>query len=773
MAQTYNRWWDNVGDDPVDRQTSTALVRAGTVFAQPRSGMPNTVPPAAIVLPVSVPPSPAQLVPPVRAQSKESGIAPFETLFHELDLEAIPYYNFWEQDEEHSGHPSGRDFDELPRFIKLAWEPAPDLPDPDVIFKRGLLNSSPDARTEFFPLSPFGFGGRAVVASTANGVKFTPANLQPAHFRENAAKCANGYLCSGIFQSVISARTSSITSPRRQSTSLLNEDQYLADDEVWWGISYPEANASLWRQRSSVYGLQSSPAVRSNDSLFAGQYGLASPLSDGITMLAAAPDSPAISYAGRTAAASRSYPQNRLQELAGPYLTMEADQEQEHSVRVWLVHTNVAGAMDPQRVAAITKIEHAESIIAVAQAAADMAAYAKAGFQHYAKDVSIPSDPAPNTIKPLEYVGYMIEKWELVSGSYQLIDTIYIPGREYDAYIDGRVKYGTAYRYRIRSIIRWSRPHGVGVMGKDPTVRDGPGVNFQTLTPNDVSYFHSEWGAQWAHAQVIDRVPPNPPDELTVRPVSADGYIEVTFKLPGNEQRDINSMTLYRKVVDEAGVERTGWMQVHEFLEDLSDPARQGTRDVLIASFQHEQDDITGTKFVARERERTETFVEYGPVNARFEDHDIVPWGGGETFKYVYAAVCRTRHGETSVLSDQLAARLNPDWKRTGEFPTEFVSCAGVHMDFDTGPFSTYPERRARHELVIRPDLKLGVHALLGVTSQERRSRSLLQPGSYVLRVESLDNGQRVDVPVEVGVQNVSSQTVQQAAPAGVVRASG
>src|SRR3990167_122908 len=90
--------------------------------AKPTTGTPQ--------IPQHVFPShPTSTRPGPQVLSRPSAAAPYETLFHEFDFEAIPFYNFWTDDEEdHAEQRGERKLDEIPRFIKLVWRQAPDLP---------------------------------------------------------------------------------------------------------------------------------------------------------------------------------------------------------------------------------------------------------------------------------------------------------------------------------------------------------------------------------------------------------------------------------------------------------------------------------------------------------------------------------------------------------------------------------------------------------------------------------------------------------------------
>lgn len=747
---------------------SSQPVPAPSPPTQPFSLLNGTTPELLVPAPSGVnigpvEPFPASSSSPAKVISKESGPAPFETLYHEFNLQALPVYNFWEQGEEESEHDHGNQkLEDMPRYIKLSWIAAPDIPDPNEFEKRQLQGASPDVRTTFTQLSPFGFGSHRVVGTPNNGVLWTPPHLQPENFPQNARAIANGYVFTGILESVVEVKTGSVAAPPMPTSHLLDEDQYLAHPEITWGIPFSEFNHCMWRWRSRTYGAQqrlmntrlSDAADASRRNLVNGQYAVAPQLQGVVDLAAVNSASPAISFWGFSAQTDKAQ-QGRVFELSDQLGSTYVDDKSAEfqRVKVKMLHTNLEGLMSQDRLDNMSAPQHAEAVAAIAPFAGNMAVYSSTGLQSRARDLSIPSFNAPDTIKPLEYIGYVIEKYEQVDGSFQLVDTLYIPGRDYTFYFDTRVKYGVAYRYRIRSIIRWSRKHGVGIYGQEPTTIDAPGAGLNSLTPNDVSYFGSEWGTEWASALLIDTSPPPPPHQLQVRPMSADGQIEITFCLPYNPQQDICKMTLWRKLQDQDGFDLTDWVQIQEQDAQL----RQGTRHLYVTELQHEQDDITGTKFNATQADKVETFVEFAPLNSRFVDTDVGYFGQDNNYRYVYAAMCHTRHGEKSVLSDQLAARLNPDWKKDGEFPLDFVSCAGVNIDYDVGVFSTYPERRLRSEVIFAPTITptQNVPGIITLSGQIRLAQSPVQGASYVARIESLDTGQRFDIPVSLQIRNL------------------
>jgi len=770
------------------------------------------------------PPLPVLNPPPILEKSKiklsqKSGLAPFETLFNDYQLQAEPVYNFWEQNEDTNvGAPQGnRDLVDIPRYIQLWWNQATDIKDPDKYRKDRLKGQDPNARYVTTKLSPFGFGSREIVSSAQNGMVITPKHMKPENFPSNANNLANGYVFSGIIEATSEVQPQQV-SKQKFEPLILDEDEYLSD-LTNAGISVSDVESALWYWKSSVFGLSivmANGAVLSNEAklrkegLFDGQFAMASPSNaNGAGIIGANPSSPNLNARGRTSSRNLSevdaqekfidtvpvtsnrnkantaqparpsttqvrqpIPARPTSPTAQPGRptspavspTRPAGQPQPAQVvKVKLLHTNLGNLYSNAHINSMTEPHHAENAIALVPFVGNLVAYAAAGVQHYRRDVVIPGTPvAKDIVKPLEYIGYVIEKFEQINDSFQKVDTIYIPGREYDSYNDCEIKYGSFYRYRIRGVLRWSRPKEVGILGV-PSTFIPANLNID-ITPYEVSYFGSEWGNEWAYSKTIDCQNPAPPDEFVVRPISNNldhlgsprPIIEITFKLPYNPQRDINKMTLWRKLIDENNVEVDDWKQIQE----QSGVDRQGDLLSISVDFEHEQDDMTGMKILAREKEQTAVFVEYAPFNARFVDENIA-YG----FKYVYAALCHTKHGETSKLSDQLAARVNKDWNRDGEFPVEFVSCAGVDKDYDTGPFRTYPEIRTRTEVITNTkydhEKDKWIPAVVGFTGQTRIAQKMLSGNNYMVRVESLDTGEHIDIPVTIVMDNQPEQFLE------------
>lgn len=715
MANILTR--ESWGENPVTRKT-TAHVGSGTIIV---SHIPEVTPPKWMPVGTPVTSSVSVITGPVVQPiqySQDSGFAPFETIYCDFELEAQPTYNFWVEDEKtNDSVPLGdRKLDDVPRYIRLVWNPAPDIKDP----------------AEFGKIALGGTGSATSAAVIVDGITFNPTILQEVNIQLVADLLSNGHLAPGVLETVVEIHTGTVTPPPTgTSANVVDEDNYLAK-QGFWGIPYSEFLNVVWNRRSQAYGAQvdlfglslSGPSYRDRQFFVDGAYGLVRPdAPGGVIWLQSTDANSPIGFAARTCYSKRSNFGDRVHEYLDMTQPNSDDETRAGASDLWdynrvkakFVHTNMMGVVDPARVAAIQLVHQAEATTAIAQNLQNLVTYNEAGMQSVQQQITIPSFNSPRDVKPVEYIGYIIEKYAFESNAFVLKDTFYVPGNDAHDYVDTQVRYGVAYRYRVRAILRWTRPRGIGVLGKDPTVVDATGSNINTVAPNQSSFWGSEWSKNWATAILIDMQQPDPPDELTVRPDSRNESVTVTFRVPYNPQLDINKMVLWRRLADESGREITNWEQVQE----------------------------------------------YGPENARYVDSDVkfVQEGG---YRYLYAATCHTKHGETSVLSDQLSARLNKDWARTGEFPVEFVSCAGVDKDKDTGLFSTYPERRLRSELIVKPDTTVPAPARFQVTGQMRVGSGLLNDNNYVLRIESLDNGQSVEAPVTVAYDNLPIQTLEE-----------
>jgi hypothetical protein len=657
-----------------------------------------------------VPSAPKPTVTPTVAPqvfSADSGYAPYETIFHELNIEAYPIYNFWTEDEEtnDSEDRGDRALDDIPRYVRLYWEPAPRLRDTSV-------TSVPAAGKRDQRPVQFSTEIDRKNAIIQKGIAFDPEHLKNFSLIKNSV--GNFYVSPGVLHAVaeLPLQNTDIQDDihHDEAAHYIDEESFLTHPDTV-GVSIHELKANVHSMTNGmVNSARIAAASMSADIqaeravLFDGQFSVSRPIDEGIMRVQSlASDGPNISFAARTANSNEPVPVDNVLNMISKFQEAVPARQVDRDVqaRVRFVNPSIAGIISEEKVNHIAAPEHAESTAAVAQFLPNLEVISKSGLTQAPRQVSVPSFPSPPGLPPLEYVGYIIEKYRRnQSGVFELVQTIDLDNREYNEYVDTRVVYGGVYRYRIRAIIRWTRHKDVGVEGKVPYDVLALSTQARTLSAYQSSYFAGEWSKKWTYGTIVDTVPPAPPDELTVRPDSAKGKITISFRMPYNPQRDIFILRLFRKMVGPDGQDISGWQQLGP---------------------------------------------DYGPRNVYYEDLDVLPFQKNGGVRYVYAAQCLSRHWEYSTLSEQMAGRLNDDFRTFGEFPVEQLSQAGVRLE-NHGCFSVIPHRKFKGEIVVADEFTLSGRNTIG-------NRAMI-PGFYIVRVESLETGERADFRVDITYDN-------------------
>lgn len=646
--------------------------------------------------------------------SAVSGQVPFETLFHDFNIEVFPFYNFWVPDELTNNRDARgeRKLEDVPRFIKVTWDIAPDLPDPDhKIPKRvnkrtikSIIFAQELQRPNVF---------------RAKGVDFTPKHLQPEGLTSIKSAIANGHMAPGVLEAIVDLPLPSAGLVQPLPSIGIDEDVFLNDQNTR-GISIHELRAQTLQVTNGTLAHSAIGRDGVSPSLGAAKAGLVdsqfniskSPGFGGsMNIQGVQRSSPNISLSSKTATTDRKPPNDQAQSMLANFAQPAPfnDVPKTAQAKVKFFDPSIGALVSDVKVKLMTAPEHLEAMTAIAPSLPSLELLARSNYYTLPRAIKIPSLPSPR-MKPLDYIGYVLEKYARgVTGVFTKVDEIDIPSREINEYYDTKVLYGETYRYRIRSILRWNRPSHQGVMGKDPTVAPRFASHAAKLAPNLSSYFYSEWSHTWAYGTCMDDQPPLPPDELQARPESHRKRVVVTFRLPENNQRDILSMRLFRKLQDSNGRDLTDWLpMVH------SDGA-----------------------------------VDHPPQNVIFFDTNV-DFFQTSRYRYVYTAQCVSRHGEDSVLSEQLAVRLNQDYSTRGEYLVDSISSAGVRMEY-FGAFSTIPAKESRSELVVSPPLAHrgsgpGSAALI-VVGRNALGNMQGTNTNYLIRVQSLDTGESSDIP--------------------------
>lgn len=358
-------------------------------------------------------------------------------------------------------------------------------------------------------------------------------------------------------------------------------------------------------------------------------------------------------------------------------------------VVVKFVDPSIAGVFDTNRLAVATDPLQLTTAGSLAKVIGALEVVSE-----FNQDVAIQNPPPDFTSHPdaptLQYIGYIIERYDmLANGSMVLGRTIMISDPTMDEFIDRQVAYNGTYAYRMKSIVQWSRSADLDFRGASTIDRLSA---FAGLTsPPLASFYGGEWSG-WSRTQVTDDVPPEPPDEVIVRPVSWKGEIRVCWKDPPNPQDDLSKVTLLRAVVNSGKV--SDWKKVADF-----------------------------------------------PVgNGSYVDRDVRTFESG--YSYIYALYSTSYHGQISLLSDQMEAKLSPSDVRE-ELPVTQWDIAGADATVHaSNTFSVDPTE-------IKANDRLTFYCR-GATS-----RQPLRDSTYLVEVRSLSTGERALVNLDVDATDI------------------
>lgn len=662
-------------------------------------------------------PSDIQMNTGVRPQvfSAKSGQVPFETLFDQFDIQVQPVYNFWVRDEQTNDRDERgeRKLEDIPRYIRITWLPAPDLADPDARLPKRVNKKA--SKSVLFAQEL----DRASVFR-AKGVDFAPSHLQPDGLSKVKASIANGHVAPGVINAIVDLPLVNAGLVQPAQANIIEEDVFLNDPEMT-GVSSHELRAQQLQLTNSAIAAGaigrdgiSDNLVQRKVALVDGKFSISKATSPGGTLAIQSvhSSSPVISMYPKTAVPSRPVQDDLARDTLDRVTQPEqfSDVPRTAQTKVKFFNPAIGGLVSADKVQLMSAPEHLETMAALGPSLNSLELLSRTGYYNAQRRFDIPSLPSPK-VKPFEYVGYVLERFRRgKTGVFTKIEEIDIPHREITEYIDTKVIYGETYRYRIRAIFRWTRPSDVGIMGKDPTVGKKTHTHTQPTATHKSSYFYSEWSSRWVYATCMDDQPPPPPDELQVRPESARKRVVVTFRLPENSQRDILSMRLFKKILGENGRELTDWIpMVH-----------------------------------------SDGRVDQPPQNIIFYDTNVEFFQIAK-HRYVYAAQCVSRHGEDSPLSEQYATMLNKDYFSRGEYPVEMVSSKGVRVEY-FGAFARIPFLRTQTQVVVMP------HDTFTLTGRETMGNAMGVDGSYFLRIESLDTGEKMDVPFGVVFRNLKAR---------------
>lgn len=364
----------------------------------------------------------------------------------------------------------------------------------------------------------------------------------------------------------------------------------------------------------------------------------------------------------------------------------------EKATIVNFIDPSIAGVFDSNRLLISTDRFHMTMAASLAKIIGPLEV-----ISEFNQDVPIQNPPPDFTgdpdVPPVIYVGYVIERYDMLpDGSMILGRSVTIDDTTNDEFIDQQVSYGGVYSYRMRSIVQWTRNSDVDFAGISTI--DRPTAFSSLVTPPLASFYAGDW-CDWAKTQVLDTVPPEPPDEVTVQPVSWRGEIRVSWKVGNDPQLDLTSFKLLRATSVAGRV--SSWAEL-------------------------------GTFVVA---------------NGSYTDRNVRPYEEGQT-GYIYALYATSFHGVDSFLSDQMEARLSPIGSQE-ELPVIQAEIAGAD--------------RTVHPSGKRPPGTTEVKANRRITLYCRRTNSghPLRDSTYLVEVRSLSSGERALVTLDVDATDIGA----------------
>ncbi len=468
--------------------------------------------------------------------SEESGPGVNETFFNEFLLEATPFYNFYTDDETINDEEEvgDRKFEDIPRFIKLTWQKAPDLQSQ----KLELSNKRANYRYE-------------KKINISLGKETIPEHLIDENFSMVAKSLANNILFGPVINSIVEIQETidsfdDIVSP----DDFIDEDLFLTDESLR-GVELSELKLNVNQIFDPIYN--TSRFGEANDS----QVSIVKPLTSQQNLKIKLTDPQAIPIQIDSKVQIKD---TKLQDIG---ILNKISQNINNSIKtntntflkVKFINPAISGLIKDDRVANMIKPEHVENLLSVGTLLPQLEILSKLKLIENQADIDsllakTKSFQSPEGIKEFEYVGYQIEKSKLDDGRFRVVDTIDIADIYSNEYYDARVLYGETYRYRIRVIFRWTRKENTVTVSNFSTRKTLPLISY---------YFSGEWAAPSAQASVLDLSPPDPPDELTIYPDSKNKRILISIKIPRNNQRDIDRMHILRKLKDKDGNDLTNW----------------------------------------------------------------------------------------------------------------------------------------------------------------------------------------------------------------------
>ena len=418
----------------------------------------------------------------------------------------------------------------------------------------------------------------------------------------------------------------------------------------------------------------------------------------------------------------------------------------------------------------------------------------------------------------IEYVGYIIDKQRLnrKTGEWHTIDEYKIIGIETNSFIDTRVAYGEIYRYKIRSVLRFTQKEIITEITQDNSSQNIDTIilrrlqdkmasmtllfqrNFQIANrglsnPNSRNNIIAErvniFGSYYAtfsadridvFQDVSELDSSNLRTEKNSR-ITSLGFLSKKFNvyLPIPNQNIVTQKVIYKSYYYES-LPSLEWKYVDVF-EDDAPPAPQSIKispntlsNQIIVSWLRPSD--SARDIAAYRLYRRRAFGQSWQLLKQIQELDVNDDGIPDTTvknnnsanlyidknvdtnsSYIYALSCVDIHGIESFLSAQIQAQLNPNFAfEKEEKPLKWISGGGAtpqELDF------VYKKFLSRNEAIIaKSKAKITVNSKFKDTTK-----------SFIIRVTSLDTHEKRDYKLVINNKKVTPVSYGNKGTAGII----
>jgi len=298
--------------------------------------------------------------------------------------------------------------------------------------------------------------------------------------------------------------------------------------------------------------------------------------------------------------------------------------------------------------------------------------------------------------KEFEYIGYVLEKqrYDIETNSWKFVDIYKILISSATFLLDSRIVYGQLYRYRIRAILRITRPSEMARIESNYS----QDINRDSETQRYFSQYFSSIPSKWFYLSTIDILVPDFPSSVNVVPCTQRNEMLIYWQYPNDSDKSIAKFRVYRReeteqkwdIVFESNVSKNTKKIFTKTPEEFE--STMGKIDKMeLSSLDGNNTTITKQLITKNVEEIIDSKEEIGEelyrkkvekVDYQYKifDNFYVDRNVELGKKYIYAVSAVDVHNLESFLSLQIKAQLNENYNiDKEEIPLVFHSSPGVN----------------------------------------------------------------------------------------------